>query len=83
MNTININLKELLNKEVTVYYGTEKEVQGLITKIDDLGISLEFSKIKDDDVLNYKTFNNTIFISFNSVRDVKIGLHIVDDEEKE
>ena len=83
MNTININLKELLNKEVTVYYGTEKEVQGLITKIDDLGISLEFSKIKDEDALNYKTFNNTIFISFNSVRDVKIGLHIVDDEEKE
>ena len=83
MNTININLKELLNKEVTVYYGTEKEVQGLITKIDDLGISLEFSKIKDEDALNYKTFNNTIYISFNNVRDVKIGLHIVDDEEKE
>ena len=59
----NTNCQEFLDKEVTIYYGEDKEVQGvIINSTPDLGITMQFSKIKDSDVLSYSNFNNKIFI---------------------
>ena len=47
----NTNCQEFLDKEVTIYYGEDKEVQGvIINSTPDLGITMQFSKIKDSDV---------------------------------
>lgn len=63
----NTNCQEFLDKEVTIYYGEDKEVQGvIINSIPDLGITM-FSKIKDSDVLSYSDFNNKIFIRVSQV----------------
>ena len=61
MNNANTNCQEFLDKEVTIYYGEDKEVQGvIINSTPDLGITMQFSKIKDSDVLSYSNFINKI-----------------------
>ena len=80
MNTTNANYQEFLDKEVTIYYCEDKEVQGvIINSTPDLGITMQFSKIKDSDVLSYSDFNNKIFIPFDSINDFKSGLCMVED----
>lgn len=80
MNNANTNCQEFLDKEVTIYYGEDKEVQGvIINSTPDLGITMQFSKIKDSDVLSYSDFNNKIFIPFDSINDFKSGLCMVED----
>ena len=79
----NTNCQEFLDKEVTIYYGEDKEVQGvIINSTPDLGITMQFYKIKDSDVLSYSDFNNEIFIPFDSIKDFKSGLCIIEDEEQ-
>ena len=79
----NTNCQEFLDKEVTIYYGEDKEVQGvIINSTPDLGITMQFSKIKDSDVLSYSDFNNEIFISFDSIKDFKSSLCMVEDENQ-
>ena len=74
-------ISEFLNKEVTVYYEADKEVQGILSDTSDLGITVQLSKIKDKDVLSFQSFNNTIFIPFSSINDLKSGLCMIEDEE--
>ena len=81
MNNTSINFQEFLNKEVTVYYEADKEVQGILSDTSDLGITVQLSKIKDKDVLSFQSFNNTIFIPFSSINDLKSGLCMIEDEE--
>ena len=79
----NTNCQEFLDKEVTIYYGEDKEVQGvIINSTPDLGITMQFSKIKDSDVLSYSEFNNKIFIPFDSIKDFKSSLCMVEDENQ-
>lgn len=80
MNNTSINFQEFLNKEVTVYYEADKEVQGILSDTSDLGITVQLSKIKDKDVLSFQSFNNTIFIPFSSINDLKSGLCMIEDD---
>jgi hypothetical protein len=43
---------------------------------------MQFSKIKDSDVLSYSNFNNKIFIPFDSIKDFKSSLCMVEDENQ-
>lgn len=82
MNNTSTNFQEFLNKEVTVYYEADKELQGILSDTSDLGITVQFSKIKDKDVLSFQSFNNTIFIPFSSINDLKSGLCMIEDEDQ-
>lgn len=82
MSKNNIDFETYLNKEITISYCEEKQVQGVLTKISpNLGVTINFSKIKDNDIIHYTSYNNNLFLPFCFINNLEVGLCMIDEEE--